>query len=143
MRDDRELKLIFTQNRKTGRIDIFRGKNKIAYLTFYIDVTQVNVTDVFVNRYYRGRGYGTMLLSTIMGFAKAKKKPIYLYSTLIATGFYEKMGFILLRKFRKGKHKGKRIHFMNLNPKRSFNDQVSDTDYIWFPDNIDAAIIYL
>lgn len=43
---------------------------------------------------YRGRGYGSVLLKTVMIDVKPQQRPVYLHAQLTAINFYEKEGFV-------------------------------------------------
>ena len=121
---------------KRGKLELKRKDVVICYSYFTLDKYQLTVTDINTTRRYRRRGYGSILMHVLMGVAKSKKVPIYLYSLSDAIKFYEKLGFVRLRRYRNGWYRGKRVVIDNLNVRKTFGEQTNKTDVVWIPDNV-------
>lgn len=115
----------------------------VAQITFIINNSQFTITDATVVRDYQKFGYGSMLLYTMMGIAKSKKKPIVLFSLVDAIPFYLKCGFMPISKFDNKTYCGISLKVANLNPEKSFSSQIDKCDLIWVPPNVDNVSIYL
>ena len=117
------------------------SNSKLVEVEFICDDNQIVLTDLTAK--HRKVGYGTMIMYTMMGIAKAEKKPIVLFSLMEVVPFYEKLGFMHLSKFKKGTYKGKAVRILNLNPETSFNRQIGLEDFIWVPPNLDKVEVWL
>lgn len=119
-----------------GIIELKRGDIKIAWIHFSMDEYQITATDVDVSCHYRRKGYGTIIMGILMGIAESRHIPIYLYSLRTAVKFYEKLGFVRFRRYKKGWYKGKRVVIDNFNRRRTFDKQTDRTDMLWIPNNV-------
>lgn len=119
-----------------GKLALKRKDIVICYAYFLLDQYQLSISDITTTRRYRRKGYGNIMMHILMGVARSKKVPIYLYSLSDVVGFYEKLGFIRLRRYRKGWYKGKRVVIDNLNVRKTFTRQTNTTDMIWIPSNV-------
>jgi len=128
---------------KKASVVLVRGDKSIAFANFLFDKSQITITDFDVYRYYRKKGYGTILMYFLMGLARAKRKAIYLYSVPQSVHFYEKVGFDFLKDYKYGKHNGKKVIIKNLNPSLKFDEQVDATDFIWIPPEMKQVSIYI
>lgn len=129
--------------RKNGSAILKRGDTKIASIYVIYDKVQIEACDLSTEARYRRKGYGTMLMYALMGVAKAKRKPIILWSINEAVGYYQKLGFIRLRRYQNGWYKGKRVIIDNLNPHKTFTEQVKHNQFIWIPPNMHIVHIYI
>jgi len=143
-------KIKITIDLKNGRAflaRVFPNERKqtvIAEAEFIKDTNQFTITDVFiVNREYRNMGYGSMLMYTLMGVAKAEKKVIVLFALVQSLPFYLKCGFLPIQKFANGRYRGKRLRVANSNPKKTFRSQIGKGDLVWIPPNVDNVSVYL
>lgn len=118
-----------------------RGEKKISSVDFIYEKTFISITDLLTGRRYRRKGYATLLMYFMMGLSKSKRRPLYLYSLNETVKFYEKLGFVRLRRYKNGRYKGKRVIIDNLNPHKTFNEQTNRQDLIWIPTNMHIAHI--
>jgi len=122
-------------------IKIYHGNSRVGHLYFYETEDNIHVSDLEIEEKERMKGYGKILIRVMLGIATALKKPIYLYSYRSSVDFYEKFGFYQQRLFKDGEYDGKTVIFSDLEKGYLFETQVSDCDLIWFPPNINNAII--
>lgn len=121
-----------------------KGKRKtVALAEFMNDGTKILVSDYDVYEEYQRQGYGTILAYTLMGISRTEGIPIVLFAIDNSLEFYEKMGFISLRKFKRGKYRGVTLTIANLNEVVDFERQVGSDDMIWIPPNLTDIIISL
>lgn len=117
-------------------IRLYHGRRKVGYIKFCYNGDVIEVWDLTIFKPERRKGYGTILMHTIMGIASAMKKPIYLFSYTSSVDFYhKKMRMLPLRLFEKGSFEGKEVT-IDLTENEGFRTQVHDTDMIWFPDGV-------
>lgn len=119
-----------------GKIELKRKEIVICYAYFTLDKYQLTICDINTTRRYQRKGYGSIMMHILMSVAKSKKVPIYLYSLSDVVKFYEKLGFIRLRRYRKGWYRGKRVVIDNLNVRKTFGEQTNKTDMVWIPSNV-------
>ena len=130
-----------TKRVKAGEVKIEKKSRRIGYLNFVVDETQIFISDLSVNRYYRKKGYGRLLIMMVMALSEELKKPILLFSTDESENFYRKVGMRKLFAYKEWENV--KVEFMNLNPKKKFCEQCSDLDYVWVPSGLRTIQIYL
>ena len=119
---------------QVGEIKLFRkvnGKytNRIGYVSFYCDDLVVNGDWLEIDKYHRHYGYGSILMTIIMGFAQILNKPVLLYATdEEAAAFHKTLGFVSMTN---PKIK-KKIVTVNKNPKLQAYEW-EKLDMIWLP----------
>lgn len=123
---------------------LFEGRKKVGILNYVMDIgkDKIILTTLEINEGFQSKGYGTLLMHALMGVAEALHTPIYAISDVSTIAFYERLGFICLRKFKNGKCEGKEVIIMNLRG-RGFLDKVEKTDLIWIPSKLEKAEIYI
>ena len=125
-----------------GEIIMLNNDRIIGKGLFY-NGKQITITHFMINRSNQRKGYGTFLMNVFKGLAIVKNEPIVLESLVRAMKFYEKMGFVCLRKFEHGSYKGQEVIFDNLNPAKEFECQVGTDDLIWIPPQLKQVSISL
>jgi len=129
-----------TANLNKGEASLCKGKIRIAYVKFLKDHDrQITVTDVTVESRYRRKGYGTMLMSLVMAYARLNHQAIFLYSLSSAIEFYEFLGFKRLKYYKDDP----RVRFANLNPDKNFDEQIEENDFLWIPPELEKVSIFL
>ena len=113
----------------------------VVHAEFLSDGLKIFIVEYDVLNEYKNKGYGTMLMYTLMGIARARRLPIILFATEDSIEFYIKLGFHGLRNYKNGKYEGKRVTILNLNNDVDFEHQVGEDDLIWIPPNMDAVVI--
>lgn len=125
-------------------IRLFEGRKKVGILNYVMDIgnDKIILTTLEIKKGFQGKGYGTLLMHTLMGVANALHTPIYAISNVSTITFYERLGFICLRKFKDGKYEGKEVTIMNLRT-WDFLDKVEKVDLIWIPSKLEKVEIYI
>jgi len=133
------MKVIVKFDSEDGTCQLMYNRKQIGETLFMEHRTQITVTDVNVDDKFQRKGYGRIMMKAVMRYAQEKKKPIYLFALEDSVPFYEAMGFCRVKSW-KGECK---IFIKNLNPKKSRNKQIDDTDMIWVPKRKRNATLYL
>ena len=123
---------------------LFEGRKKVGILNYVMDIgkDKIILTTLEIRKEFQGKGYGTLLVHALMGVADALHTPIYAISDVSTIAFYEKLGFICLRKFKNGEYKEKEVIIMNLRT-CDFLDEVEKIDLIWIPSKLEKVKIYI
>ena len=126
-----------------ARLQILENNKKKTVVSagFIYNGGEILIAQYDVYDEYKKQGYGTMLMYTLMGVARAKKIPIVVFAMEDSIEFYKKLGFYSLLKHKKGNYRGKTVTILNLNDNMDFECQVSKEDLIWIPLNVDDVII--
>ena len=133
------MKLIVRFDSDDGTCRLIRNGKQIGETLFMETRTQITITDANVDEKFQMKGYGRIMLKTIMRYAQERKKPIYLFALDDAVTFYESLGFCRIKKWTGTCE----IFIKNLNPEKSKEQQIDDTDMIWIPKNKKRATLYL
>lgn len=123
-------------------IRLFEGRKKVGTLNYVMDVgkDKIMLTTLEIKEGFQGKGYGMLLMHALMGIADALHTPIYAISDVNTITFYEKLGFICLRRFDGGKYGGKEVTITNVRA-CDFLDKVERTDLIWIPSKLEKVEI--
>lgn len=110
-----------------GQLLLVKERVIICKVDFWIDETQINISNFHTSAMYRHCGYGRLMMEYMMFTAEILKLPIFLFSSEEGIPFYEKLG---MEHANSPKMK-KKLVAINENPK---NPHEWDSDeFIWLP----------
>lgn len=110
-----------------GDVTLVKGHTPVCKVEFWVDETQIYVTDLDTRERYKRCGYGRLTMDYMMFLAEILRKPIILYSFDTVIKFYEKIGMEHLD----SKKMTKKIVVINEDP--NHKHKWNDTDMIWLP----------
>ena len=111
----------------SGEVMLVKGRTGVAKVKFYIDETQIFISDVDTDSRHKRCGYGRLMMEYMMFLAEVIKLPILLFSVSEVEKFYVKLGMerCISAKMQR------RLVVINENPDNSH--EWWSGDFIWIP----------
>jgi len=110
-----------------GKIILVKGYIPVCTVKFWVDETQIYISDLDTHKRHRRCGYGRLIMDYMKFLAEVLQKPIILYSVDTSAKFYEKLGMECLSS---AKMKRK-IIIINESP--DYKHTWNKADFIWIP----------
>lgn len=118
----------------------------LGTVLFFKDGEQLRITNFFIKKGHRRKGYGTVLMDAMKGVARAMNLPIIVTSesTPEAITFYESVGLKHVTDFLAFRTQyNVTVDIKNWNPQSEFSKQVGEEDFLWVPSSLKEVEIYL